>query len=51
MKYIVLHLSDEAEKVVTYLAEENNTTPSGIIVDAINEYYSDEIREYKRKEK
>ena len=47
---IVLNLDEHASNVIAYIADKCMASPAQIIIEAINEYYADEIRELERKE-
>ena len=47
---ITLELDHHASNVLTYLMDKYRANSAQIIVEAINEYYADDIKELERKE-
>ena len=47
---MTIKLDEHMSNVITYIADMCAASPTEVIVEAITEYYSDEIRELEREE-
>ena len=50
MRIITLVLNNHASNVLAYLKDKYQTNEAEIIVEALNEYYAEDIKELERKE-
>lgn len=48
---MTISLDEHMSSVIAYIADKCMASPTQIIVEAITEYYADEIRELEGKEK
>ena len=50
MRKITLAFDEHSNNILTYLEDKYKATPAELIIEALNNYYAEEIEELERKE-